>query len=120
MQDDRDYEDQRGFTPDELADLSGRHRDAEPTPAVKSRTIDALRERGLLRDDRIPRRRFSPLLVAAASLVFAVGAACGYLLGARRAADTTHVASPTALPTAVAQADSIPAPPKTAKQVIWF
>lgn len=110
------------WTPEERAQLAkvGNHR--SPRAELKSRTLRALRDRGLL-GAAGPQRK-SPRFViglAAAVVVFAVGMAAGYGIGLRRQSETRRdsvnggVAGVTR---EVARIDSASA--TTARHVVWF
>jgi hypothetical protein len=108
--------DDNEWTPEELAQLRALDSETAPSPALKAQTVRALRARHLIGAKWSPALR-SVVVLAAASVVFAVGTVVGYAAGSRRATVTPVVAPPTA----VARVDSSAATPRQqTRQVIWF
>jgi hypothetical protein len=109
--------DDNEWTPHELAQLRALSAERESSATLKARTVRSLRSRNLIGV------RWSPVMrslfgLAAASLVFAAGAAVGYVAGSRRTTTTEAGASRTA---AVARVDSSgEAQRPQMRQVIWF
>ena len=120
MTDDNRSFDENEWTSDELAELEALSAARVPPGQLKRHTIEALRNRGLVRSTRSITPRILVALAAAASLVFAAGAFVGYATAVRHAAPP--VVAPVAATTAVAaRPDSVAAVPSRAtKQVVWF
>jgi hypothetical protein len=114
--DDQPFGEPDDWTPGELSQLKALSPEREPPRELKQRTADALRARGLLHRARSVNPRVVTLLAAAASVVFAAGAAVGYETAMRRPG--IRVEQVGGMPRAVAQVDSSAALPH--RQVVWF
>jgi hypothetical protein len=118
MRNDHGSFDENDWTAEEKSRLATLRGERVPPPALKQRTIRALRNRALL--GRSP--TISPPLVVAmllaASVVFAAGALIGYRLANRQpaAVHDQEIASTRS----VAQLDSVDSAARRTRHVVWY
>src|SRR5438067_790512 len=106
------------WTPEERAQLDALSAERQPPERLRDRAIAALEDRALL--ERPRRARFGLMLglLAAASIVFAVGAAVGYQVAARRVVPQANERA-RARTRELARSDSATTP-TPARHVVWF
>ena len=117
--------DENEWTSDECAQLESLSEERIPPAGLKARTIQALRARALVGYSPVetpraitPRLGFA--LAAAASAVFAAGAALGYTVAVRRVTPPAAGAAASNETRAVARAESANASSRPVRQVVWF
>lgn len=111
------FPDADDWTPEESALFRGLVSERIPPSELKARTIESVRERGLI-GERLPAsRRRLMVMLAAACVTFAAGAAVGYAAASRVAKPAEN---PRVAKQAFAQADTTLANAQPLRHIIWY